>query len=168
MSTQDVDIDALIRGQRRPRRWALLLLIIVIAVAAVAAWYFTRDTEEEVVFEPQRLTATQRPADDHRGVVRLGERGAELCAELCRRRRGRGSSGRDWRRSQDRRSAGAAGRQQRRTSTGDRAGAAGNCQTQTRGVAGEPGRLRDCGLGTCSGNCPRAGRQRDPRARTDR
>jgi len=58
VSTQDVDIDALIRNQRRPRRWALLLLAIVIAAAVVAGWYFSRDTEEEVVFEPQRVTAS--------------------------------------------------------------------------------------------------------------
>lgn len=58
MSTQDVDIDALVRAQRRPRRWALLLLAIVIAAAAVAAWYFTRDTEPVVVFEPQRVIAS--------------------------------------------------------------------------------------------------------------
>lgn len=58
MSTQDVDIDALVRGNRRPRRWLALLLIVVVAGIAVLAWYFTRDQEEEVVFEPQRVTAT--------------------------------------------------------------------------------------------------------------
>ena len=58
MSTQDVDIDALVRGGRRPRRWFALLLIAAIAVIAVLAWLFTRDQEEEVVFEPQRATVT--------------------------------------------------------------------------------------------------------------
>ena len=58
MSTQDVDIDALVRGGRRSRRWIALLLIAAIAVVAVLAWFFTRSQDEEVVFEPQRVTAT--------------------------------------------------------------------------------------------------------------
>ena len=58
MSTQDIDIDALVRGGRRPRRWFALVLIVAIAAIAVLAWYFTRSEEEEAVFEPQRVTAT--------------------------------------------------------------------------------------------------------------
>lgn len=58
MSTQDIDIDALVRSRRSPRRWALLLLAVVVAVVAVLAWLFTRSGDVEVVFEPQRVTAT--------------------------------------------------------------------------------------------------------------
>ena len=58
MSNQDIDIDALMRGRQRPRRWALLLLVIVLALVAVLVWYLTRSGEEDVVFEPQRVTAT--------------------------------------------------------------------------------------------------------------
>ena len=57
VSTQDIDIDALVRGGRSPRRGALVLLVLAVAVIAVLAWYFTRGGEEEVVFEPQRVTA---------------------------------------------------------------------------------------------------------------
>ena len=36
----------------------LLLLVVVVAVVAVLIWFFTRSDEPEVVFEPQRVTAT--------------------------------------------------------------------------------------------------------------
>ncbi len=58
MSTQDVDIDALVRGRRSPRRRILFLLVVAIAVAAVLTWLLTRGEEEAAVFEPQRITAT--------------------------------------------------------------------------------------------------------------
>ena len=58
MSTQDVDIDALVGGRRRPRRWFSLIVIAVAAVVAVAAFLLTRGEEEAAVFEPQEVTAT--------------------------------------------------------------------------------------------------------------
>ncbi len=58
MSTQDVDIDALVRGRRRPRRVLYLLVLATVAVIAVLAWFLTQGEEEEAVFEPQRVTAT--------------------------------------------------------------------------------------------------------------
>ena len=59
MSTQDVDIDALLRGGRRPRRRIALLLLLVaaIAVVAVLAWYFTRSEEVVEVSEPETTRA---------------------------------------------------------------------------------------------------------------
>jgi multidrug efflux pump subunit AcrA (membrane-fusion protein) len=59
VSNQDIDIDALVRGQGRSRRWVMLLLAIVIVAVAIVAWLVTRDSEQEVVFEPQRITATR-------------------------------------------------------------------------------------------------------------
>ena len=52
-----MDIDALVRGRRRPRRWLLLGLLIAIAVAAVLAWYFTRSEEVMEVSEPETTRA---------------------------------------------------------------------------------------------------------------
>ncbi|MCY3734516.1 MAG: HlyD family efflux transporter periplasmic adaptor subunit [Chloroflexi bacterium] len=57
MSTQDVDIDALLRGGRRPRRWIALLLIAAIAAIAVLAWYFTQPEEVVEVSEPETTRA---------------------------------------------------------------------------------------------------------------
>ena len=57
MSTQDVDIDALLRGGRRPRRWIALLLIAAIAAIAVLAWYFTQSEEVVEVSEPETTRA---------------------------------------------------------------------------------------------------------------
>ena len=54
---ESVDIEALVRGRRRPRRWLLLGLLIAIAVAAVLAWYFTRSEEVVEVSEPETTRA---------------------------------------------------------------------------------------------------------------
>lgn len=57
MSTQDVDIDALLRGRRRPRRWIALLLLAAIAAIAVLGWYFTQPEEVVEVSEPETTRA---------------------------------------------------------------------------------------------------------------
>ena len=76
MSTQDVDIDALLRGGRRPRRRIalLLLLIAAIAVIAVLAWYFTRSEEVVEVSEPETTRAFLGRLTFVRRTVRLRRR----------------------------------------------------------------------------------------------
>ena len=57
MSAQEVDIDALVRGRRRPRRWLLLVALLAVAVIAVLIWYFTQPEDDVLIAEPQQLQA---------------------------------------------------------------------------------------------------------------
>ena len=58
MSAQDIDVDALIRGQRSFRRWFVLAGVIGIVAAAAVTFVLLRSGDTDVVVEPQNAAAT--------------------------------------------------------------------------------------------------------------